>query len=103
MANLYATFCRAFPNVYAGQAGDIIVGAGCRTETVAVPGSGTLTAGNGEIAVLLLADADCWVAVGPSPDTGADTDGVRAAFPLVSGVALPVLVQAGDSVAVETR
>jgi hypothetical protein len=102
MATLIATYSRAFPNVFGSQVVDVAVGAAARSEEIAIPDTGTLTAAAGETVVVLLADADCWVAVGPTPDAS-DNDGVRAAWPVPSGMPYPLLVAPGDSIAVETR
>ncbi|RWF52040.1 MAG: hypothetical protein EOS50_26030 [Mesorhizobium sp.] len=109
MATLIATFSRAFPNVHANQVVDVAVGAGARSETIEIPGStegqaaGALAAIAGDTIVVLLAGADCWVAVGPTPDADALTDGSRAAWPVPAGTPYPLLVATGDSIAVVER
>ncbi|TGQ69507.1 hypothetical protein EN829_015095 [Mesorhizobium sp. M00.F.Ca.ET.186.01.1.1] len=103
MATLIVTYSRAFPNVFGSQVVPVAVGADARSEAVTMPGSSDLTAAPGEGIVVLLADADCWVAVGPDPDTSADGDGVRAAWPVPAGAPYPLLVAEGDGIAVEAR
>ncbi|ESY82450.1 hypothetical protein X740_04435 [Mesorhizobium sp. LNHC221B00] len=102
MATLIVTYSRAFPNVFGSQVVDVAVGAAARSEEITMPNTGTLTVEAGETIVVLLADADCWVAVGPAPDT-AESEGVRAAWPVPSGMPYPLLVAPGDLIAVEAR
>ncbi|RWF44308.1 MAG: hypothetical protein EOS65_02720 [Mesorhizobium sp.] len=62
-------------------------GSGCRTETLTLPATGTLTA-SGETIVELLADADSWVAIGTSPDVdGTDVRKIKANVPYTFGIA----------------
>lgn len=75
-------------------------GAGVRTETLTIPATGTLTAATEQV-VELLADADCWVAIGAAPDAGVATDGTAAARKLTAGVPYAFSVAEGDKVAVE--
>lgn len=61
-------------------------GSGCRTESITMPASGNLVA-NGEEIVELLADADCWVAVGTVPDANsADRRKLKADVPYTFGI-----------------
>ncbi len=98
MATLTVTYMRAFPNVYGTQAAAIGCGFGARSEVLTLPATGTLVAGNGENAVELLADADCWVAIGPSPSTS-ESGGVRAAHRLKAGIPYQYQVDGGHTVA----
>lgn len=102
MATLIATYSRAFPNVVDEQIASVAVGAGARSEAISIPGTGDLIAASGETVVVLLADADCWVAIGPDPDT-AESNGARAAWPVPAGAPYPLLIAPGDTVAVEAR
>lgn len=62
-------------------------GSGCRTESITIPNTGDLTA-DGETIVELLADADCWVAVGTAPDVdGIDVRKIKADIPYTFGIA----------------
>jgi hypothetical protein len=103
MATLIATYSRAFPNTFGNQVSDVAVGAAARSEAITMPATGALTAQAGETVVVLLADADCWVAVGETPSTGADGDGVRTAWPVPAGMPYPLLIAPGQTVAVESR
>ncbi|RVD13018.1 MAG: hypothetical protein EOS73_26275 [Mesorhizobium sp.] len=103
MATLIVTLSHAFPNIIGQIYADVAVGAGARSEAITMPGAGTMVAAAGETIVVLLADADCWVAVGPDPDTSADGGGVRSAWPVPAGAPYPLLVAPGDTIAVETR
>ncbi|AZV21487.1 hypothetical protein [Mesorhizobium sp. M7A.F.Ce.TU.012.03.2.1] len=70
-------------------------GSGCRTETITMPADGGLTAAGEEIAELL-ADADCWVAIGDDPDVeSADRRKIKADIPYTFGI------QSGEKVAVK--
>ncbi|TIU59359.1 MAG: sn-glycerol-1-phosphate dehydrogenase [Mesorhizobium sp.] len=61
-------------------------GSGCRTESITIPNTGDLTA-DGETIVELLADADCWVAVGAAPDVdGTDVRKLKADIPYTFGI-----------------
>lgn len=61
-------------------------GAGCRTESITMPATGGLSA-DGEEIVELLADADCWVAVGAAPDAdSADRRKLKADVPYTFGI-----------------
>ncbi|TIX27292.1 hypothetical protein [Mesorhizobium sp.] len=61
-------------------------GSGCRTEIITMPADGNLTA-SGEEIVELLADADCWVAVGDDPDAdSADRRKLKADIPYTFGI-----------------
>ena len=71
-----------------------------RTETLTMPATGTLAVISEQI-VELLADADCWVAIGPTPDAGIATDGTGAARKLLAGTSYAFSVAEGDKVAVE--
>ncbi|MBZ9705397.1 hypothetical protein LB543_01465 [Mesorhizobium sp. ESP7-2] len=102
MSSLIVTYSRAFPNVFGSQVVDVAVGAGARSEIITMPAAGALAAQAGEGVVVLLADADCWVAVGPAPDT-AEAGGARAAWPVPAGMPYPLLVAEGDTIAVEAR
>lgn len=102
MATLIATYSRAFPNTFGNQVSDVAIGAAARSEAITMPDTGALTAAAGETIVVLLADADCWVAVGPDPST-AEAGGARAAWPVPAGSPYPLLVAPGDKVAVEAR
>ncbi|TIX73394.1 MAG: hypothetical protein E5V25_05385 [Mesorhizobium sp.] len=75
-------------------------GSGCRTETIAMPGTGSLTV-EGEEIVELVADADCWVAIGEDPDSTIATDGTGTARKLISGIPYTFGVRDGDKTAVE--
>lgn len=86
MATLNVTFTRGFPNVFTTQAGAIAVGSAARAESVTMPGTSTLQSAGEENVVELTADADCWVAIGASPNAGANTSGEREAHFLKSGV-----------------
>ena len=102
MATLIATYCRAFPNTFGAQVAAVAVGAGARSEEITIPATGALVTVPGETVVVLLADDDCWVAVGPDPDT-AEVDGARVAWPVPAGIPYPLLVAPGDKVKVVTR
>lgn len=102
MATLIATYSRAFPNVFGSSVVDVAVGAAARSEAITIPATGALVAAAGETIVVLLADDDCWVAVGPDPDT-AEADGARAAWPVPAGMPFPLLIAPGDKVKVEAR
>lgn len=75
-------------------------GSGARTETLTMPAESSAAAAGEEI-VELLADADCWVAIGATPDTTIATDGTGAARKLLADTAYQFRVAAGDIVAVE--
>ncbi|PSJ55753.1 hypothetical protein [Pseudaminobacter soli (ex Li et al. 2025)] len=75
-------------------------GASVRTETVTMPGNGTLSAKAPEEIVELLADVDCWVAIGATPTVSALPDGTRAARKLAAGMPYQFNVSAGEKVAV---
>lgn len=76
MPSLIVTFARiTAANRYVAPVAD---GSGARTETLTMP-SESSPAETGEQIVELLADADCWVAIGATPDTTIATDGTGAA------------------------
>lgn len=101
MATLTITFTGAFPDVRAGAAGNLARGTGARSEVITLPDISSLLAVSGDSAVELLADADCWVAIGVDPDPAAATDGTRAAHFLVGGLPYQYHVAVGESVAGE--
>jgi hypothetical protein len=76
-------------------------GSAARTETITMPATGTLTATAPEDVVELLADADCWVAIGSAPDSTIATDGTGSARKILSGTPYQFHVVTGDKVAVE--
>lgn len=96
-----ATLVVTFTHVYAVRDYDapIAKGSAARTETLTMPDESS-AAEEGELVVELLADADCWVAIGTDPDTTAATDGTRQARKLLSGVPYQFSVEAGDKVVV---
>jgi hypothetical protein len=102
MAILIATYAQAFPNTFDEQIASVAVAAAARSEEISIPGDGALVAEPGESIVVLLADADCWVAVGPDPDTS-EVGGLRRAWPVPAGAPYPLLVAPGDKIAVEAR
>lgn len=84
MATLIVTLSRI--NATRDYDPPVAQGSGCRTETVAMPGTGALTAAGEEI-VELLADADCWVAIGAAPDVdGTDVRKLKADIPYTFGL-----------------
>ena len=79
-------------------------GSNARGETITVPSDGSSTAGNlsaqeNEHVVEVIADGDCWIAVGTAPDASAASDGTRVAHPIASGVPAYFWVSTGESVA----
>lgn len=74
-------------------------GAAARTETITMPGESTPAAGN-ESVVELLADADCWVAIGANPDATIATDGTGRARLVKADIPYQFQVEPGDSIAV---
>lgn len=99
MATLIVTFSRI--DTSAGYVAPIAQGSNVRTETITMPATGTLTCSAPEEVVELLADADCWVAIGPTPDSTIATDGTGTARKLLSATPYQFSVQIGDKVAVE--
>lgn len=75
-------------------------GSNVRTETLTMPATGALVAA-GEHIIELLADADCWVAIGAAPDPAIATDGTGAARKLRANIPYSFDVSDGDKVAVE--
>lgn len=71
-------------------------GSNVRTESITMPATGTLAAEAPEEIVELLADADCWVAIGAAPDASVQATSRR----LKSGVPYQFHVVAGDKVGV---
>lgn len=98
-----ATLIVTFTHVDASRHYDapLAKGSSARTETITMPATGALTAAAGEDVVELLADADCWVAIGTAPDSGIASDGTGAARKLLSGTPYQFHVEPGDKVAVE--
>lgn len=101
MADLIVTFTRAVPDPPRAVQLPVVVGRSARTEVIAIAGTaadGTLAAVAGEHIVTLEAGADCWVAIGTSPDPDSTNR-----HPLKIGVLRPFWVELGDIVAVIER
>ncbi|RWC29856.1 MAG: hypothetical protein EOS70_23495 [Mesorhizobium sp.] len=98
MATLIVTYSRI--NARRAYNSPVAQGSACRTETITMPGTGSLTV-DGEEVVELVADADCWVAIGEDPDSTIATDGTGAARKLISGIPYTFGVRDGDKTAVE--
>ncbi|RWO57116.1 hypothetical protein [Mesorhizobium sp.] len=98
MATLIVTLSRL--NARRHATAPVAQGSQCRTETIPMPASGDLVA-NGEEIVELLADADCWVAIGADPDSSLATDGTGTARKLKADVPYTFGIQDGEKVAVE--
>ncbi|AEH88209.1 hypothetical protein [Mesorhizobium opportunistum] len=98
MSTLIVTLSRL--NARRTAVAPVAQGAACRTETVTMPGSGNYTA-DGEEIVELLADADCWVAIGTVPHSTILTDGTGSARKLKANVPYQFGIQDGEKVAVE--
>lgn len=99
MSTLIVTFSRIDGSHH--YIAPVAKGANVRTETITMDGTGALSAEAGEGIVELLADADCWVAIGANPDATIATDGTGAARKLLSGTHYTFHVSTGDTVAVE--
>jgi hypothetical protein len=97
MAELVITFSKIDSSE--GFDAPLARGSDCRTEVVTMPDTGTLVAA-GEQAVELLADADCWVAIGPEPDPNLATDGTGVTRKLKAGLPYCYGLRDGDKVAV---
>ena len=101
MANLYVTFSRVSGQRYFNA--PIADGASARTETIEIPSAsdgsaaGTLTAAAGETHVEVHAGADCWVAIGATPEAEAGTGDSRF---IPSGATREFAVSEGHKVAV---
>lgn len=106
MANLYLTFTSAFPSPAKARGVPVAVGSSARSETIEIPSAsagpetGTLSAASGEDVVELLAEADCWVAIGANPNPDAVSDGAQLARVVKADLPYQFSVAAGDKVAV---
>ena len=98
MATLIVTYSRIDGSHH--YVAPVAQGSNVRTETLTMPATGALAAIDEEI-VELLADADCWVAIGSAPDSGIATDGTGAARKLKADTPYQFHVRTGDKVAVE--
>lgn len=98
MATLIVTLSRL--NARRHATAPVSQGSQCRTETITMPASGALTA-NGEEIVEILADADCWVAIGTDPDSSLATDGTGTARKIMADIPYTFGIQDGEKVAVE--
>ena len=101
MATLIVTYSSAFPTPPRVATAPVAVGSMARTETITMPAAGSLAAVAGENIVELLADADCWVAIGSDPDSTIATDGTGGARKLKANLPYSFHVETGDTVAVE--
>ena len=99
MATLIVTFARIDGTHH--YVAPVAQGSNVRTETITMPATGSLTVAAPEEIVELLPDADCWVAIGPTPDASVGTDGTAAARKLKADTAYTFHVSPGDKVAVE--
>lgn len=97
-----ATLIVTFSHVDASRDYDapLAKGSAARTETLTMPAESSAALA-GEDVVELLADADCWVAIGSAPDASIATDGTGAARKLLSGTPYQFHVETGDRIAVE--
>lgn len=98
MATLIVTLSRLKAATF--STAPVARGSACRTETITMPASGGLTAAGEEI-VELLADADCWVAIGETPDSSLATDGTGTARKIKADIPYTFGIQDGEKVAVE--
>jgi hypothetical protein len=98
MATLIVTLSRL--NARRLATAPVAQGSGCRTETITMPASGALVA-DGEEIIELLADADCWVAIGETPDSSLATDGTGTARKIKADLPYTFGIQDGEKVAVE--
>lgn len=93
MATLISTFSRIDASYNYNP--PVAMGTGCRTEAITMPDTGDLAAED-ELIIELLADADCWVAIGDTPDADStDRRKIKAGIPYAFGV------RRGDKVAVK--
>lgn len=87
-----------------GSVDNLAIGSAARYETVAAAATGSLTALDGEMAVLFNTSASdlVYVAHGPTPNAAATaaTAATSARYPLPPRVLVPVAVKAGDKFAV---
>jgi hypothetical protein len=106
MATLVVTFSSAFSNPARAHSVPLATGSMARTEIITLgsaSGGGTpgtlLCAANEDVAELV-ADADCWVAIGDAPNPeSTDDDGARLAHYLKADMPYQYRVAAGQSVA----
>lgn len=80
-------------------------GSKARTETITTASDGTaassMTCANDENVVWVDPDGDCYVAIGASPSTAANSDGTRNAHKVASGANRAFSAAEGDTVAIE--
>lgn len=95
MATLIVTYSRI--NASHHYVAPVAQGSNVRTESITIPGTGSLTASAPEEIVELLADADCWVAIGAAPDASVQASSRK----LVAGLPFQFSVSHGDKVDVE--
>lgn len=106
MSSLTLTLSSAFSNPARAYAVPLANGEDARTEIIAIPAAtagastGTLICAADENCLELVADADCWVAIGATPDPEAASDGTRAARLLKSGIPYQYRIREGSAVAV---
>jgi len=101
MATVTVTFTRALPNAIMSHVPGIAVGAAARSEVITLPATTSLEAEAGENVVELTADADCWAAIGETPDPADNTAGIRDAHFLKAGIPYQYWVEPGAKVGAE--
>lgn len=98
MSQLVVTFSRVDSSrVYDAP---VAKGSDIRTEVITMDGVGSLVAEAGEEIVELIADADCWVAIGVDPASDVDTDGTSGSRFIKADIPYTYGISADEKVAV---